>query len=537
MHKTYENKLPTSDKLAQLQNALKLEERTAKQSRLEAIRTKKGNVKYIRKLEQDIIGNREKLKVFIHGDKEGRRDAFKQNKFYQLAYQNVPSKDAVEHIKQRIFTTRKECDKLGYERSKLEKILSNLKFQLQELKKPEKFISATHDEQEILNKIQSMLKKQNTARVVNDSYEQLLNMLEKESLRFDKTLKSMETDRVTQAKCIVRATETGQEASHKLADLHDSYKLEERKLRRFMKRMDLATRNLKLELEAITNSCREFGQADSLILYDDEEEYNKDSIVPDNLKEELIELEQHLLRLKDITEVLTIDDIYPRMKLQNESRTALLEVIEQQDSLGDKLLEQHKELFALLEQLEQTIVPSTESFKIEQEKLIEQTNQMIEDKKHAEKDREYIGAYVSDIRMGLITLNRKLDRVDRLSRYETELNKLESPCVSETNETLLSSTTDPLSILENVNTKLLMLVNRYKLIDVPLTNAQYLKGKKKLEQQVIQTNATEVVEDVYEHAMSEILKELVSIEDPSVPSRADIKKQSARIVRLLGSEE
>ncbi|XP_039281399.1 uncharacterized protein LOC120350748 [Nilaparvata lugens] len=312
MHKTYENKLPTSDKLAQLQNALKLEERTAKQSRLEAIRTKKGNIKYIKKLEKDLIENREKLKSYILGDKEGKQDAFKQNKFYQLAYQNVPPKDAVENIKQRIFTTRKECDKLGYERSKLENILSNLKLQLQELKKPGKFISNTHDEQEILNKIQSMLKKQNTARVVNDSYEQLFNMLEKESLRFDKTLKSMETDRVTQAKCIVRATETGQEASQKLAELHDCYRLEERKLRRFMKKMDFTTRNLKLELETITNSCREFGQADSLILYDDEEEFNKDSVVPDNLKEELIELEKHLLHLKDITEVLTIADIYPR---------------------------------------------------------------------------------------------------------------------------------------------------------------------------------------------------------------------------------
>ncbi|XP_039276133.1 uncharacterized protein LOC120348717 [Nilaparvata lugens] len=275
----------------------------------------------------------------------------------------------------------------------------------------------------------------------------------------------------------------------------------------------------------------------SLILYDDEEEFNKDSVVPDNLKEELIELEKHLLHLKDITEVLTIADIYPRMKLQNDTRNALLDMVKQQDSLGEKLLEQNTELFACCEHLEQTIVPSTESFKIEQQKLVEETNKMIEDKKLAEQEREYIGAYVSDIRMGLITLNRKLDRVDRLSRYEAQLNKLENPCVSETNDILPSSTTDPLSILESVNTKLLMLVNRYKLIDVPLTNAQYLRGKKKLEQQIIQINATEVVEDVYEHAMSEILKEVVMIEDPSVPSRADIKKQSARIVRLLGSEE
>ncbi|XP_075228422.1 uncharacterized protein LOC142328486 [Lycorma delicatula] len=539
-----ENRWTISERIDQLKNVTKLQDRAALQCQAKAINTYKKQMEKIKKLIKENENLRKTLDVNVKGDDLRRRTTMRKNNAYKLAYQYKPTEYIIENISSVIFNKKKKLDLLRYEKREMEKTLFTLKDQLMESKAANKFLKKLWKEQVVLNKIQNITVKQDAAITVKKTYENMIKILKEDAQSFDEILINLKSDRLIQSKCILKATEMGQNASEDVANLYDEYKTQEVNILSLMRKMDITAKNIKADLEQVTANCKFVIRTESVTRFgsaqhdddDDDDGQHEEALAEAKVNSDLSELEESLQKIKVATEVLTIDEVYPRIEHQVYMKIKILKQLNLKTTLRNRLLDHRNQLESLLENLQHTMLSTTDWFREEKARLISEAEKTEKQCSETKKAIEKTGELLLGIRWALLSLSRKLDRVDTASNFKILLSDLEDCSPQGVLATLPPPEVDPSEIQEKINKKLVMLVSKIRTTDFTLNNTDYLQSKHEFDDKIINENVVKQKEDLYELAMTEMLEELSTTEDPLVPTRSAIKNQSLKIVEILGAE-
>lgn len=124
MHGMKDDRWVCKDKIIQYKGLIKLYTRDNAITVSDDIARRKKQFREIKDLKKDIENRRDKLKNLIQGDRQELRNALAEHRNMQLAYQELPAQNVVDHVYQDNFLKRKKLDLLKYQmRQKTQKLI------------------------------------------------------------------------------------------------------------------------------------------------------------------------------------------------------------------------------------------------------------------------------------------------------------------------------------------------------------------------------------------------------------------------------
>uniref|UniRef100_A0A1B6DQ19 Uncharacterized protein n=1 Tax=Clastoptera arizonana TaxID=38151 RepID=A0A1B6DQ19_9HEMI len=415
------NQWSMKDKLSQYRSITHLQQRTIAHSKDVMNNLRKKQETKIKDLIKQNNKYRENYGLSIYGDRKKLVPVLQNHPILQLAYQNKIPKDIEENLKQVAFSKKKQLHRQCYKNKQREDDFLNIKLELEELQTAST-TSKDHmwEEQQLTYEIQQVKSKLNAASIINESSLNMINVLEKDTICYNRILEELETDSKKQYHCILKAAKLGQEAADELSKLHKEYDIIVKTVKKNMKEKNRAIHNIKKKYEKVRAHNSHIPKVKSHEVSQSVDADNRDSGGEVNFQESevilpvmertITRLTGILKELQNISLVPSFEDIFPRALEQLKNKVRLQRQVVINEEQKTTILDQRNTLDVLLEVAIYHTLKAAVTFKNNQdhtEHKIEEEKKVIQGYK---KKNHYQNEHILHIRTALITFNILLSK-------------------------------------------------------------------------------------------------------------------------------
>ncbi|GJQ68187.1 hypothetical protein Trydic_g16830 [Trypoxylus dichotomus] len=524
LHGMRDKRWVTKDKITQYKGLINLFKRDNKIMQVDTNIQKKKQKQELSLLHRGIEQDREALTNVIRGDRQQIRNVLQEHKRLQLAYQELQVMQIIENIHQDNFNKRKELDRLYHKMKNRTDTLIRLKLRVSELEDRLKYEPLGSSRLEILAKVvtakvQNAILKQDAAISVRYIYKKILCIMKKDAIYFDAALNALQIDAGLQGKCMHRTVELGQLATEYLDDRKKEFKILEKVVQEGMAERIDEVKKISRKVNKAYEYLKLFMRKDSDITL---------ALVNVNTNIDVQDEIDHVSRmLNTLKEAFLITDY-----------NVLTNCIQEQSRQAQRLKDLKEKCLANRNTLEQKINHANCIYDNLYFTMVTTTFEYMNSKKLLKQQVEEQVGKQNDCQ-------QKLKRnCNLMANIKSSLQHLEQFCkvVRDPNEprtqkvTYQSSVQDHAEVI-NISSNVLelvdVLVRKLTLLAtnaVPITDElQWDLARIKL-QKLVGKRTKKAIVVLEDTISSPIIGEEIILEDPTVPTRTEIKIKSQQIV-------
>ncbi|KAJ4438997.1 hypothetical protein ANN_14952 [Periplaneta americana] len=282
----------------------------------------------------------------------------------------------IDHMKQLAFTQRKELDHLKYMKKQELKKLKQL--QAAELNDFDKLPGLNlhkprYTEQTLTNKIENVGMRYNAAAKINKIYRNITEILKQDSLYFDTVLRTLEVKSVVQSCASIKQTRIGQETTEDLANIKEEYEILEHEVKGNMCQRDLAVQSLRGEVHHLYRECLGLVRVKS----DRDIQKQRPTESELDLPKDLERLEDILSEIEAVTHGSTYDDIFPRHEEEEARILGEIEFQEKREGTMEVTIKERRDLLAAIRSSLQVIYEMVSRVNTESEDKVADLEQLL----------------------------------------------------------------------------------------------------------------------------------------------------------------
>ncbi|XP_072391396.1 uncharacterized protein [Diabrotica undecimpunctata] len=524
LHGMTSTKWTTKDKITQYKGLINLYTRDKTIIEMDNAIARRRQARELKSLQREIEINRKKLDNAIRGDKQKLRNTLADHRELQLTFQDAAPQKVIDTVHQVNFTKRKMRDMLAYRMKLKSDLLIDLKLRCAKYEDNLKYealqpmLRCEKQAHLITGKVHDAILKKEAAIYIRNSYKEMIAIMKKDSIYFDAILLSIKEDGLSQGKCMINATKLGQLGTEYLDDRRQEFQFLEKIVKNDMmsRKQDLAL--VQQNVENFTQNLK------NLIRHDSDINLGKveieDSPSYSVFEQEVDSLQQKLKILKDAFFTPSVDQLYPFLREQLRQKERLAELVNKYEQNRNDLFKKTNSAKLLLSTLEFTMVEGTGHYTQTKIKLAEEIKEQQLEAKQYDERINFRYQILAKVRMSL----KHLQYLSELVLTDTSTKPVVYP--RHNSDPPLRPEEDEIDsekIIPELTAKFTKLANNSKeLID----NSNLERGYKMFEK--FMRDRSKIIE-VDVAASEESLIETI-FTDARVPTRDDIKKQSAEIV-------
>ncbi|XP_065161496.1 uncharacterized protein [Atheta coriaria] len=531
LHGLQDKRWTVQDHLTQYKGLVNLFKRDKKIGDMDAKLNIKKQKKEYKQLTRQIAISREELKNCMYGDQQKIRNILAEDRAMKLAYQELHATKVIDHIYQDNFARRKMLDLQNY-RLKL-KIDRLIKLRLEEgdleMQEETQSFSKTPLEIQIgivTGKVQDMILKKEAAITVKTTYKTLIDIMRKDAIYYDAVLETLKEDAMAQGSCLIQSTTLGQLAVEYVDDRRTEFETLQTCVKEDMKIRVKNLAEVKTQIEETIKNMR------GLIRRDSDVTMCIDSHIPATeswtaLQNQIQEFTDLLQILKETTLVSNFDAIFPCMQEQARQSERLTQFVTNNEESRKRLQEMKAHAVLIANNLENSMIDTTESYKETKKEYLEMISEELERKEEMTNMCEKRGKLLIQIRKILQHLEHITSKVQSEAKKSTALTFEVDATFSEDSVILPPLESDGLKTIVLLRAKINMLLTKFFDYDRDMTEATTLEAEEMYTQLITKTCKTLDLSAVV--AESDLLEGLM-FEDALIPTREFIKTESEQIV-------
>ncbi|KAF3422442.1 hypothetical protein E2986_05677 [Frieseomelitta varia] len=545
------------DKLEQYRGILKLYAREKKIRLQDAAKLKKKISWQLNIYKRDIKNYRQIVNEITKATPKGHVYSLLQSrKNLRLKYHGRETQHIYDSIYEENHRKRCQLDKLRYEKKRKMKQCFELQVEHAELcniYKEEKDEPWTLDraQQRLVSRYQKSIARQNAAKAINLTYTYILEILRKDAVYHETLLDSLNQNRTSQCKVILRTTIMGQLATEETNDIELKYKRIAQNVWSNMKEREHMLAFVREQVEDLWSFAQSLIRTEAKISYlmkvneekkDDRLNFfvysqQSEAILTteviragitsnEALEKQIRSLEEIFGRIKNSLLVHSYQELLLRLEEQMKQRTRLLEQFNRNVKERDSLLSKKNEALSTLSNFEHSLVASVEEYNADKNILLEQIAMQKKhelERKNLKKER---GELLMDIRAALQNMVAMLVCVKRGNRIAAKKPIEESEKQFDIPMIEKMEVEGSLALLSTVSRKVGALFG--------MSNFEFDKDREEKAKDLYQTyvsnyRSTIKFKDAEVEPTGRLIVEHEAI-DPSVPTRAEIKLKSKQAV-------
>ncbi|XP_058793179.1 uncharacterized protein LOC131665347 [Phymastichus coffea] len=551
----------TREKILQYRSILKLHARDKNLQGINGEKFKRKNHRDLKELTKDTSSYREILKDVIFGDKRLLRSIFQTEKDFKILLQDAVPLEAYRAVFQDYNFHRKQLDKLQYLKAKKRKDycfwqseyarLSDALEHKDEITKSEE--QQLKRQQQLFARYQVALAKRHAAKAISDTYQEILDILKKDSMYFDGVLNALRADQRDQCRVIYKTTLMGQLAIENLDDIRQKYKA-------IAKDVWINMKEREKDLELARNRAEDVWEyAKSLVRMESDPNLTtkKDTSAEEaKLKQQIENLEKIFDKMKDAMLIRSYKELFTRLEDQVKHRESLSNLYQRSVKERNWIMNKKNHAELVLQNLEHSVVSTTTKYRSEKKGMLDKIK---EEKKRLKDNNEMIksrGELLMNIRVALQSMSSMLICVNpatakpygkvKEKRTAKEAREAKEREAKEAEEQLEANSEDDKSkkvcgdTIETEGLAVLTQVSRkanalFMMTNFPMNKAREEKSRNEYADYITECRARMKFGDG-DVEQSGIFFEHEAV-DPTVPTRAQIKMQSKNLVEAHASKD
>ncbi|XP_063986326.1 uncharacterized protein LOC135167249 [Diachasmimorpha longicaudata] len=405
------------DKITLYRGILKLHGREKKLRAIDAARARKLTSRELKILSGEVKEYRGILNEVENGDKRRIHTVLQGHKDFQLAYENHNPGTVCDAVDQDNCLKRRQLDKLYYVKRKKMKEFFDHKLELTHLQDEFELQSEVpepdRDHQRIIALYRKARANETAAKAVRGTYQSMLAILEKETICFDAVLEALKKDKVEQSTVLQRTSTMGQLAAEDLDDTRQLYKRMANDVWKNMKEREGNLKRARTKVKSLWQHARSLVRVESDMDYAEKLKGKMKSVVDEDLKKQIDELEATFERMKEVLMIRSSDEMFTRFQEQRRKKECLIGQFNRNLEERDLYLNKKEHACVILANLEHSVITTTGQYKANKKESLEQIEYQKRRKADCEKKRRAKGEVLINVRSALLNMLGLLEVVKR----------------------------------------------------------------------------------------------------------------------------